>query len=321
MAALVSPALAQTSFTDGAALATRAVDAAKELRTHLAELAKAGARPDFSKPPASELFGRIYDMNALAALPPPAPNEISWLLNWSAAGGGIVKAILTFGITPPAGPSDQAAIERNLVDYEDQQAVASSFLIRITAREMQVLSLFMAQLPEDQRTPIRQEGFDTARAGATKVLSGALITLASDLKTANARMLSAAIRDTGDVWVQNLFAKDRPEIMREIGLRRKKLRTGRRKRISPRSAPRRRRRSSGSPSPPSWRAWTPVQNHADGDLSAAAEKYFDDEGVSFCNNRSPGDDNDTFVTRSRSFRLARLRRKTRARAKSGVVPL
>jgi len=48
MAALVSPALAQTSFTDGAALATRAVDAAKELRTHLAELAKAGARPDFS---------------------------------------------------------------------------------------------------------------------------------------------------------------------------------------------------------------------------------------------------------------------------------
>jgi len=117
----------------------------------------------------------------------------------------------------PSGPSDQAAIERNLVDYEDQQAVASSFLIRITAREMQVLSLFMAQLPEDQRTPIRQEGFDRARAGATKVLSGALITLASDLKTANARMLSAAIRDTGDVWVQNLFAKDRPEIMREIG--------------------------------------------------------------------------------------------------------
>ena len=51
MAALVSPALAQTSFTDGAALATRAVDAAKELRTHLAEPAKAGARPDFSNRP------------------------------------------------------------------------------------------------------------------------------------------------------------------------------------------------------------------------------------------------------------------------------
>ena len=167
MVALVSPALAQTSFADGAALAARAADAAKELRTHLAELAKAGGRPDFSKPPASELFGRIYDMNALAALPPPAPNEFSWLLNWSAAGGGFVKAILTFGITPPVGPSDQGAIERNLVDYEDQQAVASSFLVRITAREMRVLSLFMAQLPEDQRTPIREEGFDTARAGAT----------------------------------------------------------------------------------------------------------------------------------------------------------
>jgi len=226
MAALVSPALAQTSFTDGAALATRAVDAAKELRTHLAELAKAGARPDFSKPPASELFGRIYDMNALAALPPPAPNEISWLLNWSAAGGGIVKAILTFGITPPAGPSDQAAIERNLVDYEDQQAVASSFLIRITAREMQVLSLFMAQLPEDQRTPIRQEGFDTARAGATKVLSGALITLASDLK--DRQCPHAQRRDPRHR--RRLGSKSvrqrPPEIMREIGTAQKEVKDG-----------------------------------------------------------------------------------------------
>jgi hypothetical protein len=93
MIALISPALAETSSSDGAALATRASDAAKELRTYLADLAKAGGRPDFSKPPASELFGRIFDMNGLAALPPPAPNNFSWLLNWSAAGGGIIKAI------------------------------------------------------------------------------------------------------------------------------------------------------------------------------------------------------------------------------------
>jgi hypothetical protein len=224
--AFVSPVLAETPSSDGAALATRASDAAKELRTYLADLAKAGGRPDFSKPPASELFGRIFDMNGLAALPPPAPNDFSWLLNWSAAGGGIIKAILTFGITPPAGASDQAAIERNLVDYEDQQTVATSFLVRITAREVQALTLFMAQLPQDQRTPMRQEGFDTVRAGATKVLSGALITLASDLKTANARMLSAAIRDTGEVWVGNIFPKDRPEIMREIATAQREVKDG-----------------------------------------------------------------------------------------------
>jgi hypothetical protein len=219
--ALVSPALAETS--DGATLASRASDAAKELRTYFGDVAKAGGRPDFSKPPASELFAHIFDLNGLAALPPPAPNEFSWLLNWSAAGSGVVRDILTFGITPPVGPKDQAAIERNLVDYEDQQAVASSFLVRITAREVQALSLFMAQLPEDQRTPMRQEGFDTARAGATKVLSGALITLASDLKTANARMLSAAIRDTADVWVADIFPKDRAEIMREIATAQKEI--------------------------------------------------------------------------------------------------
>ena len=204
LVALVSPALAQTG--DGAALAGRASDAAKELRTYFADVAKAGGRPDFSKPPASELFGHIFDMSGLAALPPPAPNEFSWLLTWSAA-SSVIRDILTFGITPPVGPKDQAAIERNLVDYEDQQA----------------LSLFMAQLPEDQRTPMRQEGFDTARAGATKVLSGALITLASDLKTGNARMLSTAIRDTADVWVADIFPKDRAEIMREIATAQKEV--------------------------------------------------------------------------------------------------
>jgi hypothetical protein len=81
----------------------------------------------------------------------------------------------------------------------------------------------MAQLPEDQRTPMRQEGFDTARAGATKVLSGALITLASDLKTGNARMLSTAIRDTADVWAADIFPKDRAEIMREIATAQKEV--------------------------------------------------------------------------------------------------
>ena len=242
LVALASPALAETPSSDGAALAARASDAAKELRTYLADLAKAGSWPDFSKPPASELFGRIFDMNGLAALPPPASNDFSWLLNWSAARGGIIKAILTFGITPPAGASDQAAIERNLVDYEDQQTVATSFLVRVVAREVQSLTLFMAQLPEDQRTPMRQEGFDTVRAGATKVLSSALITL-----TANARMLSAAIRDTGEVWVGNIFPKDRSEIMQEIATAQREVKDGEAKKNLAALGAALARRSSGRP--------------------------------------------------------------------------
>ena len=181
-------------------------------------------------------------MNGLATLPPPAPNDVSWLLNWSAAAGGVIKAILTFGITPPAGASDQAAIERNLVDYEDQQTMATSFLVRVVAREVQSLTLFMAQLPEDQRTPMRQEGFDTVRAGATKVLSGALITL-----TANARMLSAAIRDTGEVWVGNIFPKDRSEIMREIATAQREVKDGEAKKNLAALGAALARRSSGRP--------------------------------------------------------------------------
>ena len=40
------------------------------------------------------------------------------------------------------------------------------------------------------------------------------------------RLLSAAIRDTGDVWVANIFPKDRPEIMREIGTAQKEVKDG-----------------------------------------------------------------------------------------------
>jgi len=44
LVALASPGLAETPSSDGAALAARASDAAKELRTYLADLAKAGER-------------------------------------------------------------------------------------------------------------------------------------------------------------------------------------------------------------------------------------------------------------------------------------
>ena len=39
-------------------------------------------------------------------------------------------------------------------------------------------------------------------------------------------MLSAAIRDTGEVWVGNIFPKDRPEIMREIATAQREVKDG-----------------------------------------------------------------------------------------------
>jgi hypothetical protein len=42
---------------------------------------------------------------------------------------------------------------------------------------------------------------------------GALVTIAQGMKPANARLLSAAIRDTSDAWVAGILPGDRPTIL------------------------------------------------------------------------------------------------------------
>jgi hypothetical protein len=213
LAALISPASAEDRPANEAGVK----DAANQLQLYLNFAAKTGGRADFSKPPASDLFGRVFDLKQLAALPPPQASDLPWLMNWTAAANGILKSILYLGINPPADPiADAPAIKRNATDYEDQEAVALSFLIQIGARDIQSLFLFMDQLTPQQRTPIREEGFKLARTGNAETLYGALITIAQGMKPANARLLSAAIRDTSDVWVADIFPKDRPLILNQL---------------------------------------------------------------------------------------------------------
>ncbi len=117
-------------------------------------------------------------------------------------------------LTPPADPiGDAAAIKRNMTDYEDQEATAMSFMIRLQARDMQALSLFMEQLTPEHRAPVRQEGYNKARVANAETLLGALITIAQGMKPGNDRRLSAAIRDTTDVWIDDVLPGDRPTIL------------------------------------------------------------------------------------------------------------
>jgi hypothetical protein len=122
-----------------------------------------------------------------------------------------------FGITPPADRIvDQEAIKRNLKDFEDQQAAAFNFLIRITAREVQSTFLFMENLAPEQRTPVREKGFDKARVGAEEMIYGALVAMTQGFSPANARLISAALRDTRDAWALDTFPKDRPLILNAL---------------------------------------------------------------------------------------------------------
>jgi hypothetical protein len=213
LAALISPASAENR----PAIEAGVKDAANQLQLYLDFAAKTGRRADFSAPPVSDLFARVFDLKQLAALPPPQASDLPWLMNWMAAANGVLKSILYFGINPPADPiADAPAIRRNATDYEDQEAVALSFLIQIGAREIQSAFLFMDQLTPQQRTPIREEGFKSARTGSAETLYGGLVTIAQGMKPANARLLSAAIRDTIDVWVADIFPKDRPLILNQL---------------------------------------------------------------------------------------------------------
>jgi len=213
LAALISPASAENR----PAIEAGIKDAANQLQLYLDFAAKTGRRADFSTPPVSDLFATVFDLKQLAALPPPQATDLPWLMSWMAAANGVLKSILYFGINPPADPiADAPAIKRNATDYEDQEAVALSFLIQIGAREIQSAFLFMDQLTPQQRTPIREEGLKSARTGSAETLYGALVTIAQGMKPANARLLSAAIRDTSEVWVVDIFPKDRPLILNQL---------------------------------------------------------------------------------------------------------
>lgn len=220
--ALASPALAQNGTSggtiagsnDGPTIVAGVKSAANQVATYLEVSAKAGKRPDLSKPPISALFNQVFDAQRLAALPQPTAQDVMWLANWTAAANQVNKAILFFGITQPVDLiADGAAIKRNMTDFEDQQTVALSFLIRIAARQTQSMFLFMDQLQPEQRTPIREEGFNKARVGAAEMVYGALTTIAQGMKPENDRLLSAAIRDTRDVWAVDIFPKDRPQVL------------------------------------------------------------------------------------------------------------
>jgi hypothetical protein len=212
--ALLSPACAQ----DGPGIAAGAKQSAQALGLYIDAVAKAGGRPAYDAPPASALFQRVFDVDRLAALPATKSSDIPWLRDWSDDAGRAHDKILLFGVeTTPA--LDQAALQRNMTEYEHQIAAAMNFQIRLQARLATAASLFWDQLATGQRTPRREAGLKEARAGAEKMLRLAIISIAHGMKPVNARLLSAAIRDTRDVWATYIPPDDRAliaDLLKEI---------------------------------------------------------------------------------------------------------
>jgi hypothetical protein len=210
--ALVAPARAQ----DGPHDATTAQNAAQAFGIYLDGVLKSGGQPDFAKPPASDLFRHIFDVAALKALPPAKADDIPWLLQWGGAVDQSYKRIILFGLQP-GQPPDQLVLRRNMAAYEDQCAMAMDFLIRFEARQATVLTLFLQQLPQEQRTPARAAGLQQARMGAAQTIMGAITAIAQDMKPGNARLITASLRDTRNTWANYVMPDDRTTIVNVVG--------------------------------------------------------------------------------------------------------
>jgi hypothetical protein len=110
----------------------------------------------------------------------------------------------------PGPQLDLVALQRNMTEYEDQYASAMNFMIRGLARETISSKLFMAGLPPEQRTRIREEGFAGFRRSAAEfVITAICAGVQGASKPDNARLVAAAVRDTRETWASYFFPQDR----------------------------------------------------------------------------------------------------------------
>ena len=162
--ALVSPALAQ----DGARHAAAAREAAQAFQVYVEGVTKKGGRPDLTRPEVAALLGRVFDLDALNALPSAQASDLDWLLDWMDAANTVNKLFTRYGSKPGPQP-DLEALQRNMTEYEDQYAAAMNFMIRGQARQAVSSKLFMAELAPEQRTRVREKGFAGARSSARRI--------------------------------------------------------------------------------------------------------------------------------------------------------
>jgi hypothetical protein len=218
--ALATPALAQ----DGSREAATAREAAMDFRVYVDGVTRKGERPDLTRPEVAAMLARIFDLEALNALPPVQGNDLEWLLDWTEAANTVNKLITRYGSKPGPEP-DLEALQRNMTEYEDQYTAAINFLIRAQAREAVSMKMFMAALKPEQRTRIRQEGFAKARHSMAEFVLAAICSTVENSggKPENARRVAAAIRDTQDIWANAFLPQDRARVIEYIASTNKQM--------------------------------------------------------------------------------------------------
>ncbi|MEI7804951.1 MAG: hypothetical protein WCI56_06435 [Hyphomicrobiales bacterium] len=206
MISLAAPAFA----SDGPQSAAAAKASAAALVAYTETAAKNGERPNYTTAPIAGHLKRIFDIDALAALPPEKAGDIEWLLDWGDSANIGYKILVRYEAGKDGGPQ---AAARNLIDHENEISSGLSFTLRLQSRMARTGPLFMESLPPEQRTDIRKRGFE----GYTRQLVGTVLStsgmLASmTMKPGNAAVIAASLRDTANAWLPYTTADERAQL-------------------------------------------------------------------------------------------------------------
>jgi hypothetical protein len=195
---------------DGPEASALAVKASRALATHVATV----ARPDYSRPPASEYVRQIFDLQALAALGEPKSSDLPWLMDWSEASVSTLKLIMFNGATSAADGNQ--VLSRNMALHEDALAKSWAFTMRFQLRIAGSLLEFLGALPPEQRTDVRMRGLAKFRSGMIETVTGVIITLGSGMKPANTQVVMEALLDTAPGWIGMTTPDERAALLKII---------------------------------------------------------------------------------------------------------
>jgi hypothetical protein len=193
---------------DGAQAAAAAKEAAGRFKAYLGDLEKSKGKPDYTKPPASEYLKRIFDADALAALPAPKTGNFDWLLT---SVDQTFIAMLMFGAKDPI---DQPA-GRNLVDYQDNTLPAVAFKLRLNAYAASAMPAYLDSLPPGERAQARGE-IEQSNRSLVQMATGMAGFIGIRLKLENVRLTAKALRDTVSIWAPLATSKERAELLARL---------------------------------------------------------------------------------------------------------
>lgn len=192
---------------DGAQAAAAAKKAAVNLQAYLRDLEKSKGQPDYAKPPASEYVKRIFDTDALAALPAPKANDFGWLLEWVVSVDQTYAAMIMFG----AKDLTNETTGRNMIDYQDNTFPSAAFRLRLYER----IARTVPSLPPDERKQER-EIIEQVNRGLVQLATGMAGFLSIRVKLENVRLTAAALHDTVTLWAPLATAKERAELLARL---------------------------------------------------------------------------------------------------------